>query len=266
METSPTATATPPTDRPLGPDSVRPADPTPAPPAGDLLTTDQMTRQLRADLARVEAAGAAHAAQEARREFNERRADLGGPNGSGRDAIVAALTQAQRPEMEAAVQAADGAARAADANARQILSQLGGDRRSLPPSARAAAAELAPLVEADAGRLSLPRLATELRHAVATGDQAAMWCWARAIGPRLAARPAGVEHPTDEAARAELGRLTSQVKDALRDTSFDGIRQEADRVLERAGAVRAKADRGKRALAGPVKTVDGRTKVAWPSS
>ena len=75
--------------------------------------------------------------------------------------------------------------------------------------------------------------------------------------PRLAARPEGVEHPTDAAARAELGRL--------RNTTFDGIRAQADRVLERASATRAAADRGKRALAGPAKTTDGRVKVAWPS-
>jgi len=234
--------------------------------SGDALTTTQMARLLRDDLEAVEAAGAIHAREANRADGNAKRTDIGGPRGEGREAIVAAVAAAHRPELEAAATAAATAARAADSNARAVLRQIGDDRIALPPSARSAAAELEPMIERDAARLSLPRLAVELRHAIATDDVAAQWCWARAIGPRLATRPEGVEHPNDSAARAELTRLQSQVRSALRDTSFDGIRQEADKVLERAGAVRAKADRGQRQLAGPVKTVDGRTKVAWPTS
>jgi len=233
--------------------------------AGDTMTTTQMARLLRADLDAVEAAGAAHAREEARWHRTGQRTDVGGPNGEGRDRIIAAERAAHRPELEAATAAAATAARAADANARKVLSQIGADRMALPPAMRGAAAELAPLVEADAGRLSLPALAAEFRAAVASNDAPAMWVWSRAVAPRIAARPAGVEHPTDAAARAELGRLTSQVRDALRDTTYDPIRAQADRVLERAGAAMAAADRGKRALAGPAKTTDGRVKVAWPS-
>jgi len=177
---------------------------------------------------------------------------------------MARLLRADLDNVEAAVAAA--ASRAADSNARSVLRQIGDDRMSLPPSARSAAAELEPMIERDAGRLSLPRLATELRHAVATDDTAAMWCWARAVGPRLAARPEGVEHPTDAAARAELARLTSQVRDVLRDTTYDPIRAQADKVLEWASAAMAAAERGKRALAGPVKTMSGVEKVPWPKA
>jgi len=233
---------------------------------GDALTIDQMARLLRDDLESVEAAGAIHAREANRADGNAKRTDIGGPNGEGREAIVAAVAAAHRPELEATAVAAATAARAADHNARQILSQIGADRPALPPAMRGAAAELAPLVEADAGRLSLPALAAEFRAAVASNDAPAMWVWSRAVAPRIAARPEGVEHPNDAAARAELARLTSQVADRLRDTSFDAIRRQADAVLERAGATRAAAERGKRALAGPATTTDGRVKVAWPTS
>jgi len=233
---------------------------------GDTMTTTEMARQLRADLEAVEAAGAVHAREAARWDGNGKRTDIGGPNGEGREAIIAAMHAAHRPELEAAATAAATAARAADHNARQILSQIGADRPALPAAMRGAAAELAPLVEADAARLPLPQLATEFRAAVAAGDGPAMWVWSRAVAPRIANRPAGVEHPTDAKARADLVRLTSQTRDALRDTTNDPIRAQADRVLERASATRAAADRGKRALSGPAKTVDGRTKVAWPTS
>jgi len=233
--------------------------------SGDTMTTDQMARLLRADLDNLETVAAVHARESDRWDGNARRTDLGGPNGEGRDAIIAAMHASHRPELEAAATAAATAARAADGNARRILAQIGDDRMSLPPTARSAAAELEPMIERDAARLSLPRLAVELRHAVATGDTPSMWCWARALAPRLAARPEGVEHPDQAKARAELTRLVSQVKGALRDTTHDGIRAEVDRVLERASATRAAADRGKRALAGPAKTADGQTKVPWPS-
>jgi len=143
--------------------------------AGDALTTDQMDRQLRGDLAAVEAAAALHATHAARWDGNARRTDIGGPNGEGREAIIAAMHAAHRPELEAAATAA------------------------------------------------------------AT------------------------------AARAELGRLTSQVKGRLRDATYDPIRAQVDRVLERSGATMAAADRGTRALAGPAKTATGATKVPWPS-
>ena len=234
--------------------------------SGDAMTTDQMARLLRTELDNVEAAGAVHAREAARWDGNAKRTDVGGPNGEGREAIIAAMHAAHRPELEAAATAAATAARSADANARAVLRQIGADRPALPAAMRSAAAELAPLVEADAARLPLPQLAAEFRAAVASNDAPAMWVWSRAVAPRIAARPAGVEHPNDANARAELARLTSQVRDVLRDTTYDPIRAQADRVLERASAARAAADRGKRALAGPAKTVDGRTKVAWPTS
>jgi len=234
--------------------------------AGDALTTTEMSRQLRADLEAVEAAGAVHAREEARWHRTGQRTDVGGPNGEGRDLIIAAERAAHQPEREAAATAAATAARAADANARAIHRQVGEDRISLPPTELSAASTMSPLIERDAERLSLPRLVTEVRAAVATGDRAAMYCWSRALAPRLANRPTGEERDEDQRARSDLGRLQSQIRETLRDTTFDAIRAQADRVLERASATRAAADRGKRALAGPVTTTDGRVKVAWPSS
>ena len=230
----------------------------------DVMTTDQMARLLRDELGAVETAGEAHAREEARWHRTGLRTDVGGPRGEGRAAIIAAERAAHQPEREAAAAAAATAARAADANARAVLRQLGPERAALPAAMRGAAAELAPLIEADAARLPLPQLAQEFRAAVTSNDAPAMWVWSRAVAPRIAARPAGVEHPNDAAARAELQRLTSQVKDRLRDSSLDGIRAQADRVLERAGAVRAAAAKGRRAVAGPVTTAGGAVKVPWP--
>ena len=234
--------------------------------AGDTLTTKEMAALLRDDLANVEAAAAVHAREQGRWDGNAKRTDIGGPRGEGREAIIAAVAAAHRPELEAAAAAAAQAARAADANARAILRQVGEDRISLPPTELSAASTMSPLIERDAERLSLPRLVTEVRAAVATGDRAAMYCWSRALAPRLANRPTGEERDEDQRARSDLGRLQSQIRETLRDTTFDAIRAQADRVLERASATRAAADRGKRALAGPVTTTDGRVKVAWPSS
>jgi len=53
---------------------------------GDTMTTSQMASLLRADMARVDAAGAAHSEQERIRGYNEQRNDLGGPRGEGRAA------------------------------------------------------------------------------------------------------------------------------------------------------------------------------------
>lgn len=74
----------------------------------------------------------------------------------------------------------------------------------------------------------------------------------------------GVEWDGEQQARAELSRLQLQIKDILRDPTFDAVRKEADLVLERAGSVRARASKGRRRLAGPVTTIDGQVKVPWP--
>jgi hypothetical protein len=233
---------------------------------GDILTVEQMTALLRDDLARVDAAGAAHDTHMREWEHTETRIDIGGEYGEGREEIRAGMLASQRPELEAAARAAEGAGAAAIQNARRILAQIGEDRITLPLTEITTASTLAPLIEKDAERLSLPRLATEVRAAVATGQTAAMYCWSRAIAPRLAHRPTGEEHPDDARARSELARLQSQIRTALRDTTFDPLRKDVDRVLERAGTVRAKAGKTRQRLAGPVKTTAGETKVPWPAA
>ncbi len=238
--------------------------------SGDMLTIEQMTALMRNDLARLIGAEAAFADQEAAwtaLETTDRiRADDSPEHRAAAEAIRLALRAQARPAYEAAARAAEGAASAADHNTRRILAQVTEDRITLPLTAIPTASALAPLIERDATRLSLPRIATEVRAAVATGDDAAMYCWSRAIAPRLATRPPGEEHPDDARARSELARLQSQIREKLRDTTFDPVRQEADKVLERAWSIRSVASRGRQRLAGPVKTTAGETKVPWPAA
>jgi hypothetical protein len=235
---------------------------------GDTLTIPEMTSLMRDDLARLigaEAAFADHEAAWTALETTDRiRADDSLEHRTAAEAVRVALLAQARPDYEAAARAAEGAASAAERNARRILAQVGEDRTTLPLTEITAASAMAPLIERDAERLSLPRIATEIRTAVATGDDASMYVWSRAIAPRLATRPPGEEHPDDARARSELARLQSQIREKLRDRTFDPIRQQADRVLERTWSIRAKAGKTRQRLAGPVKTTAGETKVPWP--
>jgi len=255
MKTDLAANATQTTDRPADPGpSLAPG------PETDVLTAAELAQVLRDSLRQVAVAAAVYAEAEAH------RADLGNPRREPLAAVRHARLAAAAPDLEAAAIAADAAGRAADSNARRALAQLAGDRIALPPAAMPAAAALAPLIERDAERLPLRHVAAEVRAAVVAGDPAAQYCWHRALGPRLGVRPAGVEHPDDARARAELGRLRGQIGDRLRDATNDPLRAAAAELLERAGTTRAAAGRGRQSLAGPVKTMSGATKVPWPES
>jgi len=225
-----------------------------------VLTAAELATMLRDSLRQVAVAAANFAEAEAH------RGDLGNPRREPLAAVRHARLVAHAPDLAAAAVAADAAGRAGEANARRALAQLAGDRVALPPAAMPAAAQLAPLVERDAERLPLPKLAAEVRAAVIAGDVPAMYLWHRALAPRLAAAPAGVEHPDDSAARAELGRLRGQIGDKLRDTANDPLRAQAAELLDRAGTTRAAAGRGRQSLAGPVKTMSGLEKVPWPKA
>ncbi len=231
---------------------------------GDTLSTAEMYEMMRRDLAHLDAVATAYETTERAWTHTEQRHDLGGENGEGRDEIRRGLLDAQRPKLDEATKAAEGAACAVERNTRRILQQLGEDRLSLPLTEITTASAMAPMIEKDAERLSLPRVAEEMRAAVVKRDLAAMFCWSRAVAGRLATRPEGVERPEDERARSELGRLQLEVKTQMRDTTFDPIRKEADKVLERAWSIRSTASKGRRRLAGPVKTTTGELKVPWP--
>jgi len=81
------------------------------------------------------------------------------------------------------------------ANATHATDRPAADPRPAAGGRRAERGRADPMVEADAPRLSLPLLAVELRHAVASNDVAAQWCWSRAIAPRLAARAPAIAGP-----------------------------------------------------------------------
>ncbi len=230
----------------------------------DILTVEQMTALMRNDVTRVDEAGAAHDKHMREWEHTETRIDIGGEYGEGREEIRAGMLASQRPELEAAARAAEGAGAAAIRNARRVLAQIGEDRITLPLTAIPTASAIAPMIEKDAERLSWPRVAEEMRAAVTKRDLAAMFCWSRAVAGRLATRPEGIERPEDERARSELGRLQLEVKTQMRDTTFDPIRKEADKVLERAWSIRSTASKGRQRLAGPATTTAGETKVPWP--
>jgi len=230
----------------------------------DVMTADQMRALMRADQARI---------IEAAREVDEQlriRADtltsnrFGGPGGAGAEEIKAALLATQEPKLAAAERQAAGAARAAEANAFAIRSQLGQDRITLPAGDLVAAGARMPIVKHQTETLSLPKLAAEIRAAVAGGDLVSQYLYAVVAPQRLAnAGDAQAQHPDTIAARSEIVRLLSRIRADLRDTTMDPIRAETDRVLERAETLRGKAS--KRQKASPkLETWDGRTKVPWP--
>jgi hypothetical protein len=60
--------------------------------------------------------------------------------------------------------------------------------------------------------------------------------------------------------------MVSQIRTALRDTSFDDVRKQVDGVLEKAGEIQGRAhQRRSAARATTATTWDGRPKVAWPA-
>jgi len=227
---------------------------------GDALSRDQMERLLRDDAVRVERASTALThAQTTYHRATQRGLYL-------TEAAHTASFKEHLAPLEDAERAAADAAGVAERNAFTVRRQIGDDRTTLDPAGLAAAAQRLPLVEHDVTRLPLPRLATEVRAAIAGGDRVAMYLYAKLAPARIAKQedPRG-DDPTTAAARGELGQRIAQIHAALRDTAFDGVRTRTDATLEHAGQLRAAAAKRRRDAA-PLLTSDGRAKVRWPEA
>ena len=78
------------------------------------------------------------------------------------------------------------------------------------------------------------------------------------------ADPGEAQHPELGQARGDLGRMLSQVRDALRDPSFDPVRTLATEVFARAGDVSSAAFQRQADAQLSEQIASGR-RVAWPS-
>lgn len=222
----------------------------------DVLTLPEMSRTLSADRDQLERARRALETAQA----TYRDATLRGRYFS--DEAHAIALRDHLPALQSAEDAALRVAGAADRNAREIRRQTEGAVMRLEPEDAGRAAALLPLVQREVETLPLPALAVRIRAAISTGNTAAQYLYAETVPAWLKGDDPRHDSPEGQAAR-EMQRIVWQIRDALRDTSFDGIRAETDTALQRAGELRAKASARQRESAVHLSR-DGRPKVAWP--
>lgn len=230
----------------------------------DVMTVEQMTGMIASDLERMAEARQGLEDQLNVWEFIRNDQNIGGPGGAGREEIRAAMFTQARPKMEAAEERAAAVSGAPRRNAFAIRSQLGGDRIAVPEGAQVEVNERLPLVAHKAATLPLAELVADVRAAIATGDAAGMYLYARTATARTTVPEGVTDQPREAAARVALARMLDQIRVQLRDTSLDDLRAQIDGVLEQSHDLESAARWRQKNEPKTLTTLDGRPKVAWP--
>lgn len=223
-------------------------------------TLSQISETMRTDLDGVrDAQDALEAAQRTYATLTDRTRH------SSDEAHEVALRDYLPPLREAEEHAARVAA-AAERNARGILKAIGHDRIWIDPNESTVAAQREPLIRQIVETSALPALADELRAAVIGEDRPTLYVFATLIPARLAAAPAPREagQPEIDEARGELRGMLAQVRQTLRDKSFDATRARAGEVIAKARTVSLAAATRKQRAEEAARFARGE-KVAWPA-
>ena len=222
-------------------------------------TLPQMTATLREALSTIEAA----AAHERDAERDYQRITNRGTFASDEAHQIAlrdyrpAVDEARRQHLRVAEEARQ--------HVRTVLAQVATDRLVVTPDEQAAAHRQEPVIRRVVDTAGITQVRDALRLAIVADDKAQMLLFATLLPDRLA-KPADegeAGRPEIGEARAEITRLLSQVRGALRDPSFDPVRTLAGEVAQRAHAVGA-AEQGRRQQAELDRQISSGAKVAWP--
>lgn len=225
----------------------------------DVMTVTQMTSMLRDDGTRVRGA---QRALEAAEGLYARATDRF--YYSTDEAHQASFKEHAGP-LAKAEDSATGVASAAEANARAVLAQIPGDTITLDAAGMAEAATRQALLAHDAANLPLDRLMTDVRAAIAHDDKPAMFLYAKLVSQRLAEPQARDAQERQQSAVSSLRNMVWQINDALRDRSFDALRQQALDAIGEASTLRSRASKRER-KAQPLVAHDGSKMVAWPNA
>jgi len=227
---------------------------------GDVMTLPEMAATARRDLSAIEEAQAAQTTAEVTYEQATQRALFLS------DEAHQAARRDLFPPVAAARQQTLRVAEAGRRNALVTLHQTATARLVVTPDEQAAAARQEPVVRRVVDTQALTAVRDEMRGAIIAQDRAAMLLFATMVPDRLAkADPGEAQHPELGQARGDLGRMLSQVRDALRDTSFDPARRLATDVFGRAGDVSGAAFR-RQADAQVAARIASGERVAWPKA
>jgi len=155
---------------------------------------------------------------------------------------------------------------AAVRNTRGILKAIGHDRIWIDPNESTVAAQREPLIRQIVERNDLPSLRDELRAAIIGEDRPSLYVFATLLPARLAAAPGPLDagQPEIEEARGEIRGMLAQVRQTLRDKSFDSTKERAGEILAKTTTVSLAAMARKRQAERQADIQSGR-KVAWPT-
>ena len=223
-------------------------------------TLTEMTKQMDQDLTGI--AAAEHDLARAREHFLDKTLRSGHISAEAR----AVAERDHMPPLREAEQTLVQAGEQASRNARQVVKAAATARLRLAPGDEAVAAQRLPLFQQLAATAPLPQLADELRAALVSEDRPAMFALAMTLPARMDVAPGPLDagKPELEEARGELRTMLAQVRQTLRDTSFDPVRDRAHTVLSKAAAATQAIEARRQQAAQAADLASGR-KVAWPT-
>lgn len=225
-------------------------------PATDVLTKQQMTSLLRTDATQVDQVAQKYDAAAQTYTYKTGRQHF-----LTDEAHQASFREYVGP-LEEAEAVAIRVAGAASRNALAVKSHLV-ETITVSDADMVAVAQRQPMIRQDIAELPLPRLAEDVRLAIARDDKPAMYLFARYLSERTKAGDRRSDRPEEAAARDQLSRMVLQIRETLRDTSFDDVRKQIAVMLEKAGTLESRA-RQRRREAVPRTTIRGEAIVPWP--
>lgn len=225
-------------------------------PATDVLTRDQMVSMLRTEANQVEQVAGKYDVAARDYEYKTRKQHY-----LTDEAHQAAFKEYVGP-LEEAESAAIRIAGAASRNALAIRAQLV-ETIAVSDADMAVVAQRQPMIVRDIAELPLSQLAEDVRIAIARDDRPAMYVYARYLGERTKAGDLRSDRPDEAAARSQLSRMMLQIRESLRDNSFDDVRKRVADVLDKAGSLEGRAKKRQRDAA-PRTTIRGERIVPWP--
>ncbi len=222
------------------------------------MTLAEMTTTMRRDLSSIEEAQAAQKKAEDTYTYTTNRVQFLS------DEAHEAAVRDHFPPVAAVRETSARAAEAALKNARRVLHQTEATRLVVTPDEQASAARQEPVIRRVVDTGTLPSIRDELRASIIADDRAALLVFASHLPDRLAkVSDSDAGRPEVGEVRSEITRMLSQIRDQLRDRSFDPVRTLATDVVGRAGDV-SSATLRRQTEARLNEQVERGEKVRWP--